>query len=240
MASGSPALLCLTHLCLPPAAKGRADAGLCPGSAVWELPAGSRESVLLLGAGQQENIESESIAGNPSPCSFLLGSLQQGTSACSLKLWDRTGRCPHPWQAPGMLSVPQQGGEGGGQEAQEDTQTVSKPGQAQTLPEAGEDPRGWDGGRGRSEPERARWPLPLAYFRVTLGEWEKKTNVASGAGIRDQGLLFIQWVWSINTSHEAQVPDKKQAAVIAFWKAFPCHVLRLLQEYLSLQMLLGM
>lgn len=64
--------------------------------------------------------------------------------------------------------------------------------------------------------------------------------MGSGAEIRDRGLLFIQCIRSINTSHEAQVPDKKQAAVIAFWKAFPCHVLRLLQEYLSLQMLLGM
>lgn len=99
-----------------------------------ELPADSRDSVLLLGASQQENTESEDIAGNPSPCFFLLDSLQQGASVSSP--WssrDSSWEVSTSPKAPGLLFVPKQGVEGGGQGGQEDTQPVPKPGSSPDL-----------------------------------------------------------------------------------------------------------
>lgn len=130
MASGSPALLCFTHLYLPPAAKGRADAVLCSRMCLGEPRApGTPWTPPFLGAGQQENTESEGITGNTSPCFFLLGSLQQGTSVSPpWSSGDRGWEVSTAPKAPGLLLVPKQGVEGGGQGGQEDTQPVSKPG----------------------------------------------------------------------------------------------------------------
>lgn len=84
--------------------------------------------------------------------------------------------------------------------------------------------------------KRARESKVVSLLWLTLGH----PSVGSGAENRDQGLLFTQRIGSAITPHQAQVPYKKQVALIAFCKAFPCHLLRVLQEYPPQQTLLGM
>lgn len=147
-APGSPALLCLTQLCLPPAQKAEFDVRACYREDVWEQETCQRapgSPVLLLTAGQQENnekylayLEILLSASSSSPASSR-------APVCPVREASSRDSSWKVWKAPGMSSLRRECKEMVVRDGREDTLPVSsREAETHTLPSPGEDPNGQD------------------------------------------------------------------------------------------------